>query len=129
MTTAERIKHRREQLGMTQADLAEKMGLKGKSSISKIEASQNKVTLKTVEKAAAAMGCRPAYLMGWTDEPMDGPLIRAINEKYGARINDFERLQFDHTLGDDERNIIAAYRSASPDTQAAVRAILHIEED
>ena len=76
---ASRIKERREALGMTQEQLAEKMGFKGKSSISKIEGAGGKVTLKTIEKAARALGCSTSYLMGWTDSPI--PVLNAPEQK------------------------------------------------
>ena len=128
MTTAERIKLRRESLGMTQSELAERMGLKGKSSISKIESSGNKVTLKTVEKAAAALNCRPGYLMGWTDEPMDGPIVQALHDLHGVSTEDIERARFDSNTTDEERNLIAAYRSAPSDIQHLVAYALKIKE-
>ena len=87
MTVAERIRIRRETLGLTQDQLASKMGFKGKSSISKIESSENKVTLKTVEKAALALNCTPAFLMGWTEQPASSPIPPAEMahlEKYRA---------------------------------------------
>ena len=65
MTVADRIRERREELGLTQIELAERMGYKTKSSVSKIESAQDKVTLKTVERAATALQCDKAYLMGW----------------------------------------------------------------
>lgn len=119
MTTAERIRNRRESLGMTQSELAERMGLKGKSSISKIESSGNKVTKKTVEKVAAALDCRPSFLMEWDEET-----IRMELEEAGRKAEE-EYLR----LRPYADRIYSAYRAASPDTQAAVRAILHIEEE
>lgn len=67
LTVAERIKIRREELGMTQSDLAEALGLSDKSSISKIEKSGNDITLKNIERIAAALDVTPSYLMGWTN--------------------------------------------------------------
>lgn len=123
MTTAERIKHRRESLGMTQTELAAKMGLKGKSSISKIEAAGNKVTLKTVEKAANALNCSVSYILGMVDNPYMHRIqdeIMVIRDRKGLPNDNLPK--YAQTLYD-------AYKLASPDTQAAVRAILHIEED
>lgn len=65
MTTSDRIRIQRESLGLTQEELAKKMGLKSKSSIAKIENPENKITLKTVEKVAEVLGCDVMYLMGW----------------------------------------------------------------
>jgi len=68
MTVGERIREVREQSNMSQIELAEKMGYKDKSSISKIESSGNKVTLKTIEKAAKALNVSPSYFMEWENE-------------------------------------------------------------
>lgn len=86
-TSADRIKERREALGMTQEQLADKMGFKGKSSVSKIESAGGSLTLKTIEKAAKALNCSTSYLMGWTEstlpvlEPQQNDQIPAL-EKY-----------------------------------------------
>lgn len=65
MTIGDRIKNRREELNMSQNDLAVKLGLKDKSSISKIEKSKDDVSLKNVEKMALALNCSIPFLMGW----------------------------------------------------------------
>ena len=69
MTVADRIKELREHMGMTQEELAKRMGYTGKSSISKIETSGNNITLKKIERLAPILHTSNAYLMGWTDDP------------------------------------------------------------
>lgn len=123
MTRAERIKKRREELGLTQSELANRMGFKGKSSISKIESSGNKVTLKTVEKAANALNCSVSYILGM----VDNPYMHRIQDEIMV-IRDRKGLPNDH-LPQYAQTLYDAYKLASHDTQAAVRAILHIEED
>lgn len=71
MTTADRIRERREALGLSQTDLALKMGLSGKSSIARIETMGDKVTLKNVEKCAKALNCSPTYLLGFEGDKTD----------------------------------------------------------
>lgn len=71
MTTGDRIRERREQLGLSQTDLALKLGLSGKSSIARIETMGDKVTLKNVEKCAKALNCSPTYLLGFKDNKSD----------------------------------------------------------
>ena len=75
MTVGDRIRATREKLGMSQTDLAKKMGYSGKTSIHRVENSGNDVTLKTVSKFANALDVTESYLMGWEDgeiELMDG---------------------------------------------------------
>ena len=69
LIVAENIKNRRESLGMTQTELAEKMGLKDKSSVCKIESGKLPITLKTVERVAEALNCSERSLMGWDTAP------------------------------------------------------------
>lgn len=68
MTTADRIKFAREKIGMSQEELAKKLGLKSRSSIARIEKSGDDVTLKDVERLSDILGCSIPYLMGWEDE-------------------------------------------------------------
>lgn len=66
MTIGERIKSRREELKMTQEELAKKCGYKSRSSINKIELSRD-LPLKKIKLMADALDTTPSYLMGWTD--------------------------------------------------------------
>ena len=66
MTIGERIKRRREELKMTQDELAKKCGYKSRSSINKIELSRD-LPLKKVQLMATALETTPSDLMGWTD--------------------------------------------------------------
>ena len=56
---------RRKELGLTQTELATKMGYKSKSTINKIENGTNDIPQSKVVKFAAALETTPAYLMGW----------------------------------------------------------------
>lgn len=67
MTIGERIKLRREELNMTQEELAKKCGYKSRSSINKIELSRD-LPLNKVELMAKALETSPSKLMGWEEE-------------------------------------------------------------
>lgn len=89
MTIGERIADRRKQLGMTQEELAHKMGYKSKSSINKIELQWVNVPLSKLEKVAEALSCEPAYLMGWedvqiTEDTVNFQVIGDIAAGYGG---------------------------------------------
>ncbi len=62
------IKQRRERLGLTQEELAKKLGYKGKSSINKIELGIVDVPRAKVPAFASALGVTPQELTGWTDD-------------------------------------------------------------
>ena len=67
MTVGERIRNRRMELGMTQEELAFKLGYKSRSSVNKVELS-NDLTLKTVRAYAKALSIDPLKLMGLQEE-------------------------------------------------------------
>lgn len=63
-----RIKQRREELNMTQEELANKLGYKSKSTINKIEAGINDIVQSKVFSFAEALDTTAAHLMGWDIE-------------------------------------------------------------
>lgn len=75
MSVGERIKNKRIELGLSQEELAHKMGYKGRSAVSMIESS-NELSMSKVKKAAIALGVRPGYLMGWEDSTVSSELNR-----------------------------------------------------
>ena len=62
------IKHRRKELGMTQTDLAKKLGYTDKSMISKIENGSIDLPQSKIISFAEALNISPSDLMGW-EEP------------------------------------------------------------
>ena len=65
---ADRIKQMREQRGMTQQDLADAMGLKSRSSISKIEKDTYNIGLDMIKRIAKVLNCDPDYLAFGNEE-------------------------------------------------------------
>lgn len=61
------IKLRREELGISQDELAEKMGYKSRSTIAKIEKGVNDVVQSNIVKFADVLKTTPSRLMGWED--------------------------------------------------------------
>ncbi len=68
MEIGEKIRLRREELNMSQDELAKKCGYASRVSISKIESGQRDVPRDKIEMFANALRVLPEYLMGWTDE-------------------------------------------------------------
>lgn len=64
----ERIRIRRQELGMTQEELARRMGYKSKSTVNKVESGKNDVNQSTAVKYAMALNTTVAYLMGWEEQ-------------------------------------------------------------
>ena len=63
-----RIRLRREELGMSQEELASRMGYRSKSSITKIEKGINDIPQNKVEDFAAALETTTAWLLGLESE-------------------------------------------------------------
>lgn len=68
MSVGARIKQRRESLGMTQMELAQKVGYTNRTAITKIEKGVNDITQSKLWEFANALRTTPGYLLGY-DEP------------------------------------------------------------
>lgn len=69
MTIGGRIKARREELGMSQEELANKIGYKSKSSINKIELDVQQLRQSKIKAVADALSTTTDYIMGWDSDP------------------------------------------------------------
>ena len=65
MDIGERIRRRREELGMTQDELARAAGYKSRSSINKIEVDGRGLPQDKIVDIAKVLKVTPSYLMGW----------------------------------------------------------------
>ncbi len=61
----QRIRQRRKELGMSQEELAKKLGYKSRSSVNKIESGENDIPQSKIVAFAEALSTTPEYLMGW----------------------------------------------------------------
>jgi len=68
VVVAEKIKAKRKELGLTQMELANRMGC-DKSTISRTESGEFDLPLSRVSDFARALGTTPGHLMGWDVEP------------------------------------------------------------
>lgn len=103
MNLGDRVLARRKELRLSQEELANRMGLKSRSSISKIEAGRE-VTQRTVVNLAQALEVTVPYLMGWADNPEE-------QAEYEASI----------LTDDDLMEIIHIYRSLRSNQKAAIK--------
>lgn len=107
MTLYDRIRTRREQLNMSQEELAKKLGYKSRSTIAKIESGENDITQSKIVAFAKALGVKPGYLMGWEDTPATSPL----------------------SLTQQEETHIKKYRQLNADGKSRVDYVLNMEFD
>lgn len=61
------IAERRKALGLTQEELASRMGYRSKSTINKIELGKNDIPQSKIVKFAEVLKTTPAWLMGWEE--------------------------------------------------------------
>lgn len=81
----ERIKLKREELKMSQDELAKKLGYKSRSSINKIEIGENDIPQSKIKAFAKVLNTTPAYLMGW-DEPNQKNLTQGVKVPVLGRV-------------------------------------------
>lgn len=67
MDIGQRIKKRREELNMTQEELAKKLGYANRSSVNKVE-NARELSMKKINLYAKALETTVPYLMGWEDK-------------------------------------------------------------
>ena len=90
-----RIMVRRQQLGLTQEELAFRMGYKTKSAINKNELGINDVSQTKVVKFAEALHTSVAYLMGWEDEEKPTVQDDGLSEEMQELIDSIKKLPED----------------------------------
>jgi repressor LexA len=75
MGIGDKIRQRRKELGMSQEELALKMGYTSRSTINKIELGTNDITQSKVIQFADVLKTSPAFLMDWNnvDIPLPSP--------------------------------------------------------
>jgi transcriptional regulator with XRE-family HTH domain len=66
-----RIRQRRLELGLSQIELAKKMGYTSKSTIAKIESGVNDISRSNITLFANALDTTEAELMGWSESNPD----------------------------------------------------------
>ena len=67
MDLANRVRQRREELGLSQEDLALRMGYSSRTSINKIE-NGRPCSQKIITRLSEALGVSIPYLMGWEEK-------------------------------------------------------------
>lgn len=68
MTMGQKVKLFRKRSGMTQEELAQKLGYKSKTSVAHIELNRD-IPIDVVPVIAQIFKTSPAYLMGWERDP------------------------------------------------------------
>ena len=139
MTTEEmgqRIAERRSDLGLSQAQLAERLGYSDKTAISKIENGISHLNQKKIVLFADALQTTPAYLMGWVDNPnLSREQVHALEqarrlEAYSNYLTySVHKNEHEGTPLPEELIVAYAYRNAPKHIQDAIKTLLEIKEE
>ena len=120
----ENIKKRRLELNMSQQELAESVGYKGKSMISQVENGLVDLPESMIMKFASALDTTPSYLMGWEDENGDLTVLGQLGDSY-------EKQEMLKTLGNYSSEQLAEFvkflnlfTKATPEVQSAIETLL-----
>lgn len=103
MEIGDRIKKRREELDMSQEQLAKKVGYKSRSSINKIELDGRGLPQNKIVALAKALETTPAYLMGWTDTEFE------IENRPDALTENFEE-NAKYILEHEDKELLKTYK-------------------
>ena len=110
MTIGQRIKQRRLELGLTQEELARRMGNSSRASVCTVERDKEDLTIERIKKYAEALECEPGYLTGWVGTHEKEPIRPdsfVVDADVPIAIEMYER-----------------YKSAPPEIRAAVELLL-----
>ena len=114
-----RIKERRIELGMSQDELAEKMGYKNRSTIAKIEKGVNDVVQGNIVKFSEVLNTSVAYLMGWEKTVEEQPVETA--NKLADWFLDLEMKEEDADL----KIFIEEYKQLDDKKKAHLKEYMH----
>lgn len=96
MNLADRVKQRREELALSQEQLALRMGYSSRTSINKIE-NGRPCSQKIIARLADALNVSIPYLMGWEDEEKEKPTAQGdeLSEEIKELIDCIKKLPED----------------------------------
>ena len=108
MQIGDRIKARRLELGLTQDELAKKLGYKSRSTINKIELNINDITQPKIVEFAAALETSVMYLMGLDSKSTTKSLSAMIGEEaVESIIGDSEKAKIVKWVAEQDRETLA----------------------
>lgn len=100
-TIGKNIADARKRVGITQEELAARVGYKTKSAINKIELGIRDLPQKKIAVFASALGVTPGYLMGWDEAEKEKP-----SENEGLSENQIKLIEFAKSVPEDKAEMI-----------------------
>ena len=110
----ENIRRRRIELGMTQEELAKRMGYTSKTTINKIEQGVNDIPQNKILKFANCLDTSPSVLMGWVEEQ--------TSKKNDTLADIVLKMKKDQELFE----MVEAISKLTPEKRQAVKSVLNV---
>lgn len=128
-TIGNRIKIRREELGLSQDELARRLGYKSRSSINKIELDQRNLTQSKIKAIADALETTPSYIMGWDELDQTLDLVKLQQEVAKAKtaIDSIER-EYGSTVADTLNLFVQLDAEDQAEVRGMIRGLLTKEK-
>ena len=115
----------RKRAGMTQEELASRVGYKTKSAINKIELGIRDLPQKKIAAFAEVLGVTPGHLMGWDEKPAeDLQDMGALAAQVLMDPDVMEMVQEYMALSDADRRAVRDYMSLSGPDRYAVQLVM-----
>ena len=102
MEIGDRIRARREELGISQEELAKAIGYKSRSSINKIEIDGRGLPQDKIMLIAKALRVTPSYLMGWAENDEEAVRRREASELVDFLVKDEDTFLLVERMSKDE---------------------------
>lgn len=88
MTIGERIKYLRKKNGMTQTDIAKRLGIATQTVYKYEKNIVTSIPMENIEKLAEIFGVPPTYIMGWSQTEDETSSIKNIATPYNPKVHD-----------------------------------------
>ena len=127
MTIGERIKQKRLELGLSQEELAHRMGNKSRASICTVENDKEDLTTTRIRKFAEALNTTPGYLMGWEDDGIPTVVKKVPDKTIRIDLDNGISIIYDPSKENDVKTAIELYQKfqkTNPDVQSAIELLL-----
>lgn len=111
-TIGDRIKERRNALGLTLLEIAEQLNVK-EATVQRYESGEIKnIKHETIVNLAEILKCSPSYLMGWDDTPptTEDTIVKLLKAQY--------------RLNEDDIKFIMDYIKLAPNEREALRTAI-----
>lgn len=124
-SVGERIYKLRKDMGMTQDELAQKLGYKSKSSINKIEMGKSEFPQKKLNDFAKVLNTTPGFLLGLVSEDtskINATLAAAVRELTARPVEELNAIKEEYEV----RSFAKKFSMLSPGQRTAIHQLMDV---